>query len=152
MKITEIAQQTSQGSPYFQYLSGLNPKTHQYIKARSAELLQKRFQNLTWQEAIKHAAHWLLQLGKDHIDHSTYAAMQRGELEPDLPEAKASDKLCKSNIPDKRLGASNLASCKSQGYRARDGEKSHKIGSKRVKMGGKKIKGKKYGGPIPDYS
>ena len=67
-------------------------------------------------------------------------------------EAKASDKLCKSNTPDKRLGASNLASCKSQGLRARDGEKSHKIGSKRVKMGGKKIKGKKYGGPIPDYS
>jgi hypothetical protein len=67
-------------------------------------------------------------------------------------EAKASKDLCTSNIPDKRLGASNLSSCKSQGYRARQGEKSHKIGSKRVKMGGKKIKGKKYGGPIPDYS
>ena len=148
MKIREIAVKTDQSSPYFQYLSGLNPKTHQYIKARSAELLQKRFQNLTHQEAVKHAAHWLLQLGKDHIDSSTYAAIQRGEYE----EAKASKELCKSNIPDKRLGASNLASCKSQGYRARDGQKSHKIGAKRVKMDGKKIKGKKYGGPIPDYS
>ena len=67
-------------------------------------------------------------------------------------EAKASKKLCKSSTPDKELGASQLASCKSQGYRSRDGDKSHKIGSKRVKMGGKKIKGKKYGGPIPDYS
>ena len=140
MKIQEIAVQTSQGSPYFQYLSSLNPKTHQYIKARSAELLQKRFQDLTWEDAVKHATHWLLQLGKDYMPDSSWS------------EAKASDKLCKSNIPDKRLGASNLASCKSQGLRARDGDKSHKIGSKRVKMGGKKIKGKKYGGPIPDYS
>ena len=67
-------------------------------------------------------------------------------------EAKASKKLCKSSTPDRELGASQLASCKSQGYRSRDGDKTHKIGSKRVKMGGKKIKGKKYGGPIPDYS
>lgn len=81
MKITEIAVNTDRGSPYFRYLSSLNPKTHQYIKARSAELLQKRFQNLTPAEAVKHAAHWLLQLGKDHIDHSTYAAISRGELD-----------------------------------------------------------------------
>jgi hypothetical protein len=45
-----------------------------------------------------------------------------------------------------------LASCKSQGYRARDGKKSHKIGSKRVTVSGKKIKGKAYGGPLKDYS
>jgi len=66
-------------------------------------------------------------------------------------EAKASKELCTSSIPDKELGASQLASCKSQGYRRREGDKSHKIGAKRVKMGGKKIKGKKYGGPIPDW-
>lgn len=66
-------------------------------------------------------------------------------------EAKASKELCTSSTPDKKLGASQLASCKSQGYRSRDGDKSHKIGPKRVKMGGKKIKGKKYGGPIPDW-
>ena len=74
------------------------------------------------------------------------------EITRSTPEAKASKKLCKSSTPDKELGASQLASCKSQGYRSRDGDKSHKIGAKRIKMGGKKIKGKKYGGPIPDYS
>jgi hypothetical protein len=68
---------------------------------------------------------------------------------------KASTKLCKSSRPDKDLGASNLASCKSQGLRARDGEKSHKLGKSkksRVKVDGKKIKGAKYGGPLPDWS
>jgi len=68
---------------------------------------------------------------------------------------KASRQLCKSSKPDDDLGASNLASCKSQGLRARDGEKSHLIGhgnsSVRIKVGGKRIKGKKYGGPLPDY-
>jgi hypothetical protein len=68
---------------------------------------------------------------------------------------KASLKLCKSSRPDSELGASNLASCKSQGLRARDGDKSHKLGKgpeSRVKVGGHKIKGKKYGGPLPDWS
>jgi hypothetical protein len=69
----------------------------------------------------------------------------------DLDE-KASRKLCLSKKRDSELGASNLSSCKSQGLRARDGKKSHKIGDKRVTVGGKKIKGKKYGGKIPDYS
>lgn len=68
---------------------------------------------------------------------------------------KASRQLCKSSTPDEDLGASNLASCKSQGLRARDGEKSHLIGhgnsAVRIKVGGKRIKGKKYGGPLPDY-
>lgn len=73
-----------------------------------------------------------------------------------LSEAgKASRALCTSSRPDKELGASNLASCKSQGLRARDGEKSHLIGhgssSVRITVGGKKIKGKKYGGPLPDF-
>lgn len=70
-------------------------------------------------------------------------------------EGKASRALCKSSTPDKDLGASQLASCKSQGLRARDGEKSHLIGhgnsSVRITVGGKRIKGKKYGGPLPDY-
>jgi hypothetical protein len=68
---------------------------------------------------------------------------------------KASLKLCKSSRPDSELGASNLASCKSQGLRARDGDKSHLLGrgpESRVKVGGHKIKGKKYGGPLPDWS
>lgn len=78
----------------------------------------------------------------------------------DIPDelgesGKASRALCTSGRPDADLGASNLASCKSQGLRARDGEKSHLItaGKRnvRVTVGGKKIKGKKYGGPLPDY-
>ena len=68
---------------------------------------------------------------------------------------KASRALCTSSKPDADLGASNLASCKSQGLRARDGNKSHKLGKgpeSRVKVGGHKIKGHKYGGPLPDWS
>lgn len=72
----------------------------------------------------------------------------------DLDE-RASRKLCLSTTPNQDLGSSNLASCKSQGLRAREGGKSHLIGhggSKvRISVGGKKIKGKKYGGPLPDY-
>ena len=59
----------------------------------------------------------------------------------------ASKALCKSKKPDHALGASQLASCKSQGYRKRSGRKSYKIGKKRVYVSGKKIKGKPYGGP-----
>lgn len=68
---------------------------------------------------------------------------------------KASKELCQSSKPDSELGASNLSSCKSQGLRARDGEKSHKLGKSaksRIKVGGHRIKGKKYGGPLPDWS
>jgi len=68
---------------------------------------------------------------------------------------KAPRSLCVGSKPDHELGASQLASCKSQGLRARDGEKSHLIGhgnaKVRVTVGGKKIKGKTYGGPLPDY-
>jgi hypothetical protein len=65
---------------------------------------------------------------------------------------KAARSLCVSSKPDSELGASQLSSCKAQGLRARDGEKSHKVGKTRVKVGGHKIKGKKYGGPLPDWS
>ena len=78
------------------------------------------------------------------------------QLEAELVEAgKASRELCKSSKPDADLGASMLSSCKSQGLRARDGEKSHKLGKSpksRVKVGGHRIKGRKYGGPLPDWS
>jgi|TARA_B100001094_G_C18112395_1_gene761982 hypothetical protein len=67
-------------------------------------------------------------------------------------EAQASKKLCRSSRPDSDLGASQLASCKSQGLRSRSGKKSHKIGKKRVTVGGKRIKGKTHGGPLPDWS
>jgi hypothetical protein len=67
---------------------------------------------------------------------------------------KASRALCISTKPDSDLGASNLASCKSQGLRARDGKKSHLMGKdskSRMTMGGNKVKGNKYGGKIPDW-
>ena len=73
----------------------------------------------------------------------------------DLADWEASRSLCTSSKPNSALGASALASCKSQGYRRREGNKSHKLGkskNSRVKVGGKKIKGKKYGGPLPDWS
>jgi len=69
-----------------------------------------------------------------------------------VSEEPASRALCTSGKPDSALGASQLASCKSQGYRSRDGGKSHKVGGERVKVRGKRIKGKKYGGPLPDWS
>jgi hypothetical protein len=72
-------------------------------------------------------------------------------IDQPVDEAPASKKLCTSSKPDSALGASNLASCKSQGFRAREGGKSHKLGSKRVTVKGKKLKGKKYGGELPDW-
>lgn len=69
-------------------------------------------------------------------------------------EEKASRALCISTKSNDDLGASNLASCKSQGLRAREGNKSHKLGKtkdSRIKVGGHKIKGKKYGGKLPDW-
>jgi hypothetical protein len=75
-----------------------------------------------------------------------------GKDDEQVDEAPASRDLCTSSKPNSALGASNLASCKSQGYRNREGAKSHKVGSDRVKVRGQKIKGKKYGGPLPDWS
>ena len=69
-------------------------------------------------------------------------------------DEKASRKLCLSSAPNQDLGASNLASCKSQGLRRREGNKSHLMGKgpeSRMTMGGHKVKGKKYGGKIPDW-
>jgi hypothetical protein len=84
-------------------------------------------------------------------DDIMYGVNSSSEDEP-VSEEPASRSLCTSGKPDSALGASQLASCKSQGYRAREGGKSHKVGSERVRVRGKKIKGKKYGGPLPDWS
>jgi len=75
-----------------------------------------------------------------------------GTDDEQVSEEPASRDLCTTGKPDSALGASQLASCKSQGYRSRDGGKSHKVGSERIKVRGKRIKGKKYGGPLPDWS
>lgn len=74
------------------------------------------------------------------------------ELEDfDLDEnGKTSRELCKSSKPDSALGASALSSCVSQGLRSRKAHKKKTIGGKRISIYGKKIKGRKYGGPIKD--
>lgn len=72
--------------------------------------------------------------------------------EQDLADWQASKELCKSSKPNSKLGASALASCKSQGLRTRSGKKSHKVGKRRITVGGKKIRGKAHGGPLPDWS
>jgi|TARA_B100000424_G_C22892002_1_gene474522 hypothetical protein len=70
------------------------------------------------------------------------------QLEKDIEEWAATRSLCKSSKPDHALGASALASCKAQGYRARQTGKTQKVGKKRVKLGGKKLKSTDYGGPV----
>lgn len=65
---------------------------------------------------------------------------------------KASRKLCYSKVPDSKLGASALSSCKSQGLRKRDSKVKVTVDGERKKIGRRKIKGKKYGGKLPDYS
>ena len=64
-------------------------------------------------------------------------------------EATPNKNDCKK--PASKLSASWLASCKSQGYKARSGDQSFKIGNERVKVRNRRIKGKKYGGPLPEY-
>lgn len=71
----------------------------------------------------------------------------------DVEEWKASKELCNSPRSDSSLGASALSSCKSQGYRSRDSKVKAKYGGakQRRRIVGK-VKGKKYGGPLPDWS
>jgi len=72
-----------------------------------------------------------------------------------LAEWKATKELCQ----DKKrscdsLGASACASCKSQGLRPRDSDVVTDIDNdgKQEKIGQKTLRGKKYGGPTPDWS
>lgn len=68
----------------------------------------------------------------------------------DIEEWKASKKLCKSKRSDSSLGASALASCKSQGLRKRKTKVLYKLNprKKRENVTGRAIKGDEYGGPI----
>jgi len=66
-------------------------------------------------------------------------------------EKKSTTAICKSSKTNDQLGASMLSKCKSLGLRAREGNKSHLVNGKRIKVGGKKIKGKVHGGPLPDW-
>ena len=67
----------------------------------------------------------------------------------EVTEAEAPAELCKSSKPDKELGASQLASCKSQGLRKRTTKRKYKIGGVTKGISGKKVRGKKYGGILP---
>ena len=77
--------------------------------------------------------------------------MKLAEITQPKIESASAD-LCKSSKSDEELGASNLASCKSQGLRGRKSKVKHTIKGKRQSIDGEKIKGKKYGGPLPDWS
>lgn len=126
----------SLGPEYYGYEKG-SREAHEYLKAYR-----------DWDEGPSGGKQW------DESQETMAEAMER--MEAELAEhGKASRELCKSSKPDNELGASMLSSCKSQGLRARDGDKSHKLGKSaksRVKVGGHKIKGRKYGGPLPDWS
>jgi hypothetical protein len=90
---------------------------------------------------------------KKHVEEATIEEHFCEDCGGSLAEAgKATRALCVSSKSDAELGASQLASCKSQGLRAREGKKSHLVGKDRITVGGKKMKGKKYGGSIPDWS
>ena len=77
--------------------------------------------------------------------------MKLAEITQPRIESASAD-LCKSSKSDEELGASNLASCKSQGLRGRKSKVKHTIKGKRQSIDGERIKGKKYGGPLPDWS
>jgi hypothetical protein len=68
-----------------------------------------------------------------------------------ISERKASAKLCRSH---KSLGASDQASCVSQGFRAHQSKgKGHTDGHGNYVKGKKGMAGKsvQYGGPVKDY-
>lgn len=69
-------------------------------------------------------------------------------IEPDMDEAKASPRLCRSNKP---LGQSMQSSCVSQGLRPHKSKGKGHTDGKGHYVKGKRIKGKRYGGPLPDY-
>lgn len=70
----------------------------------------------------------------------------------EITEAKPDKNYCK-NTPAHKMSASFLSSCKSQGYKARDSKVSAAYGGSKKRRPIKgHVKGKKYGGPLKDYS
>lgn len=127
--------------------------------------LRVPFNDPTVQQYAKYAVQFAIPVGivalfalggkavYDYLSGNNKKATAEGLIENIFRERGAAPRaLCLSKRSDASLGASQLSSCKSQGLRARDGNKSHKIGKKRVKVGGHKIKGKAHGGPLPDWS
>ena len=170
MKISEIVQTVRQNNPNIQaadftadqnikrldqlpfYQEALD-QTLAWAKSRNIPEQGDGFTAQFEQNLIAHAAEYI----KKHPESGYHLPVSWGGYDRNkgqissLTDAKAPEKLCKSRVPDDQLGASQLASCKSQGLRARDSDDSYKIGGKRVKLRGKKIRGKKYGGPLPAH-
>lgn len=70
----------------------------------------------------------------------------------EIIEAKPSKEYCK-NTPAHKMSASFLSSCKSQGYKSRDSKVPARYGGSKKRRPIKgHVKGKEYGGPLPDYS
>ena len=86
---------------------------------------------------------------RGHAIEPRYAVDAEDELDE---RGKAARSLCTGGLPDSNLSKSDLDSCKSQGLRARDATSKFRLkkGGKPVSIKGKKVKGKKYGGPLPD--
>ena len=81
MRLFEITEPNTQ---YFEYLNSLNPKEHNFIKVKSADLLRQRFQQLSELEAIRIASKWLLTLAPSGIpvseDISRFSLSQYGQV------------------------------------------------------------------------
>ena len=88
---------------------------------------------------------------RGHAVEPMFAVDSEDELDE---RGKAARSLCTGGLPDKDLSKSDLDSCKSQGLRARDATSKFRLtkGGKPVSIQGKKVKGQKYGGPLPDFS
>ena len=77
---------------YDKHLDSLDPKQHKYIKARSAELLQKRFPDLEHKEAISHASRWIMSLKQSGIKPVQESLLDLvEEIRPDKPPKSSAE-------------------------------------------------------------
>ena len=74
--------------------------------------------------------------------------MKISEIIPESGGPKQGWKAYCTNTPKKKMSSSWLSSCKARGLKSRETGKSQKIGNKRVKLDGKRMKSVKYGGPL----
>jgi hypothetical protein len=86
-------------------------------------------------------------LFSSRLEHQEDQDFDDGNLNEWIPDRK----YCQSRSADK-LGASQAASCKSQGFIGRDSKVKARLGKSRERIGTRTVKGRKYGGPTPDWS
>lgn len=87
---------------------------------------------------------------RNQAKRDQWTAKTYGE-DQDLEEWRPDRAWCEKT-PVRKQGASNTSSCRSQGFTARDSEVRVRLGRAVQKIGDRRIKGRKYGGPLPDYS